>query len=73
MEYLRGLAGGLANEVHREAILAHCFEDEPLETMAQRTGIPVGTLKSGCYRAKRTLIDTLKRKGTFDEYNALNT
>jgi len=45
----------LLPEEHRSVILLHCLEDFPLAEIAEITGVPIGTVKSRLFNARKKL------------------
>lgn len=60
-EVLGGLAGIPVRE--REILILFYLEDLSVETCAEICAVPVGTVKSRLWRARRMLRDELTRKG----------
>ena len=60
-ELLGGLAGLPVRE--REILILFYLEDLSVETCAEICAVPVGTVKSRLWRARRMLRDELTRKG----------
>lgn len=60
-----GLVGALAGLPvrEREVLILHYLEDLPVETCAEICAVPVGTVKSRLFRARRLLRDELLQRG----------
>jgi len=54
-------------EQQREAVVLHHLADLPLEEIARRLGVAVGTLKSRLARGRSTLADLLGDERPFPE------
>ena len=52
---------------HRDAFLLFHQHELSYHEIAQRLDCPVGTVKTWVHRARRGLIDQLKRRGTIGE------
>lgn len=56
-------AVGTLSAPHREVLREIYFEDRPAAQVAERLGLPVGTVKSRTYYALRALRDALAQRG----------